>query len=157
MKPKFKTNLFNNRHVIGYHTNKLAAISSFTTNHYIFTDDELKDVLWIADQYLAHAFHVACDNDCAFYSHFVGLEGDEMVLFMKLQSSTPLFTTTRNKTAIKCFKVSCILDVHLITVLCPLIMSVRPPTHVFVHKCCMKLPLCKCMGAHDPYYLDHSP
>ena len=157
MKPKFKTNLFNNRHVIGYHTNHFADISSFTTNHYIFTDDELKDVLWIADQYLAHAFHVSSDNGCAFYGHFIGLEGDEIVLFMKLQSSTPLFATTRNKTAIKHFKVSCNLDAHLVMVLHPLVMSIRPPTHVFVHKCCMKLPPCKCMGAHDPYYLDHSP
>ena len=91
MKPKFKTNLFNNRHVIGYHTNHLADISSFAMKHYVFSDKELKEVLWMADQYLVHAFHVASDNSCAFYRHFIGLEGDEIVLFMKLQSSMPLF------------------------------------------------------------------
>ena len=127
MKPKLKTSLFNNRHVVGYHSNPLTPISSFVMNHYIFTDDELKDVLWMADQYLVHAFHIASDNNCAFYGHFIGLEGDEIVLFLKLQSSTPLFTLTRNKTAIKQFKISCNLDAHLVTILCPLVMAVRPP------------------------------
>ena len=70
-------------------------------NYYVFTDDELKDVLWMADQYLTHAFHIASNNNCAFYGHFIGLEGDEIVLFLKLQSSTPLFASTRNKSAIK--------------------------------------------------------
>ena len=60
MKPKYKTTLLHNKYVIGYHTNECSAISSFATNHYVYTDDELKDVQWIADQYLTHAFHVDC-------------------------------------------------------------------------------------------------
>ena len=140
MNPKFKTSLCNNRHIIGYHTNPLTPISSFVTNHYVY-DEELKDVLWMADQYLTHAFHIASDNNCAFYGHFIRLEGDEIVLFLKLQSSMPLFASTKNKSAIKRFKISCNLDAHLVTVLCPLIMAVRPSTHIFVHKCCTKLPL----------------
>ena len=36
-------------------------------------------------------------------------------------------------------------------------MVVRPPIHTFVHKCCTELPLCECMGGHDPSYLDHTP
>ena len=96
MKPKYKTTLLHNKHVIGYHTNEHSTISSFATNHFVYTDNELKDVQWIADKYLTHAFLVATDNKCAFTRHYIGLEGDEIVLFMKLQSTNELsFTHTK--------------------------------------------------------------
>ena len=83
MKPKFKTTLLHNRHVVGYHTNECCSVSSFATNHYVYMDDELKEVHWIADQYLIHAFHIAAAIKCAFKSHLIGLEGDEIVLYIK--------------------------------------------------------------------------
>ena len=73
------------------------------TNHFVHTDNELKDVQWIADQYLTHAFHVAADSKCAFTRHLVGLEGDGIVLFMKLQSTDTL-CFTHTKTMIHSFK-----------------------------------------------------
>ena len=42
MKPNYKTTLLHNRHVIEYHTNEWSSMSSFATNHYVYTDDELK-------------------------------------------------------------------------------------------------------------------
>ena len=99
MKPNYKTTLLHNRHVVGYHTNEHCSISSFATNHYVYTD-ELKDVDWIVDQYLTHAFHVAVDNKCAFTSHFIGLEGYEIVLYMKVLFTDKL-SVTHAKGAIK--------------------------------------------------------
>ena len=100
MKPNYKTTLLHNRHVIGYHTNKCCSISSFATNHYVYTDDELKEVHWITDQYLMHMFHISADSKCAFKGHFIGLEGDEIVLYMKVQSTDKL-SVTRDKGTIK--------------------------------------------------------
>ena len=100
MKPYYKTTLLHNKHVIGYHSNECCSLSSFATNHYVYTDDELKDVQWIADQYLTHTFHIAADNKCAFKGNFIGLEGDEIVLYMKVQSTDKL-SITWNKGTIK--------------------------------------------------------
>ena len=75
---------------------------------------------WIAEQYLAHAFHVAADNQCAFTGHFIGLEGDEIIIFMKVQS-TDSNALTQTKTTIHHFKTSCNLKAHINTVLHPLI------------------------------------
>ena len=128
MKPKFKTVLFNNGHVIGYHTNSTAAVSSFATNEYVYSDKDLKDILWASDQYLSHAFHIAADNKCSFYGHFIGLKGDEIVLYLKLQSIGP-FGSTQNKSAIKHFKISCNMDAHLVTVMHPLVTT----SHTSIH------------------------
>ena len=142
--------------MVGYHTNECCSISSFATNHYIYTDDELRDVHWIADQYLTHAFHVAADNKYAFTSHFIGLEGDEIVLYMKVQSTDKL-SVTRAKGAIKWYKTLCDLEAHLNTILKPLIWDVHSPTHHFVHKFCQTLPVHLCLGDNDSYYLDSAP
>lgn len=33
-----------------------------------------------------HTFHIAAANTCAFKDHLIGLEADEIVFYMKLQS-----------------------------------------------------------------------
>ena len=58
MKPKYKTTLFHNKYVVGYHTNNRANIQSFMTNHFVYMDNEIKDVQWIAEQYLTHTFYM---------------------------------------------------------------------------------------------------
>ena len=103
MKPNYKTTLLYNRHVIGYHTNEHCSISSFATSHYVYIDDELKEVHWITDQYLVHTFHIAADNKCTFKGHFIGLEGDEIVLYRKVQSTDKL-SVTHDKGTIKQYK-----------------------------------------------------
>ena len=100
-----------------------SVVSSFATNHYVYMDDELKEVHWIADQYLTHTFHIATANKCAFKGHLIGLEGDEIVLYMKLQSTDEL-SVTHDKGTIKWYKTSCNLEAHLSTVLRPLIRYV---------------------------------
>lgn len=119
-------------------------------------NDELKEVQWIADQYLTHAFHIAAANNCAFKGHLIGLEGDEIVLYIKLQSTDKLYIT-REKATIKQFKTSCNLEAHLNTILRPMDRDVQPPTHHFVHSCWLTLPIGICLGSHDPYYLDSAP
>ena len=47
-----------------------------------------------------------------------------------------------------------ILNAHINTVLWPLICSVWPVTHDYVHKCCLTVPICVCLGEYDPYYVD---
>ena len=123
MKPKFKTTLLHNRHVVGYHTNECCSVSSFATNHYVYMDDELKEVHWIADQYLIHAFHIAAAIKCAFKGHLIGLEGDEIVLYIKVQSTDEL-SVTHDKGTIKLYKTPCNLEAHLNTILRPLIRDV---------------------------------
>ena len=79
-------------------------------------DSELKDVQWIAEQYLAHAFHVAADNKCAFTGEFMSLDGDKIMLFLKVQltdSNSSVYT----KTTFRSFKTSCNLEAHIDTVL----------------------------------------
>ena len=76
----------------------------------------LRDVQWIAEQYLTHAFHVALDNKCAFTGEFMGIEGDELVLFLKVQS-TDIHAHTCTKSTFRHFKVSCNLSEHINTVL----------------------------------------
>ena len=83
-------------------------------------DSDLKDVQWIAEQYLTHAFHVALDNECAFTREFMGIKGDELMLFLKVQSMD-INAYTRTKSTFHHFKVSCNLNAHINTVLQPLI------------------------------------
>ena len=66
---------------------------------------------WIAEQYLTDAFHVASDNECAFTREFMGIEGDELVLFLKVQS-TDIHAHTRTKSTFHHFKGSCNLNTH---------------------------------------------
>ena len=66
---------------------------------------------WIAEQYLTHALHVTLDNECAFTREFMGIEGDGLVLFMKVQS-TDIHTHTITKSTFHHFKVSCKIE-HL--------------------------------------------
>ena len=86
-------------------------------------DDDLKDIQWLAEQYLIHVFHVASDNECAFTREFMGIEGDELMLFLKVQS-TDIHAHTHTKSTFRHFKVSCNLNAHINTVLRPLIHSV---------------------------------
>ena len=116
MKPEYKTTLFHNKYVIGYHTNNRTKVQSFVSHHFVYTDSELKDVQWIGEQYLTHAFHVALDNECAFTGEFMGIEGDELMLFLKVQS-TDINAHTRTKSTFHHFKVSCNLNAHINTVL----------------------------------------
>ena len=116
MKPGYKTTLFHNKYVIGYHTNNCTNVRSFASHHYVYMDDDLKDVQWIAEQYLTHVFHVALDNECAFIGEFMGIEGDKLVLFLKVQS-TDIHAHTRTKSTFHHFKVSCNLNAHINTVL----------------------------------------
>ena len=83
----------------------------------------------------------------------MGIEGDELVLFLKVQS-TDIHTHTHTKSTFRHFKVSCNLNTHINTVLKPLIYSVRPITHNYVHECCLTVPICVCLGEYDPYYVD---
>ena len=116
MKPEYKTTLFHNKYIIGYHTNNCTKVRSFASHHFVYMDNELKEVQWIAEQYLTHAFHVASDNECAFTREFMGIEGDELVLFLKVQS-TDINTHTCTKSTFHHFKVSCNLNAHISTVL----------------------------------------
>ena len=108
---------------------------------------------WIAEQYLTHAFHVALDNECAFTGEVMGIEGDELMLFLKVQS-TDINAHTHTKSTFHHFKVSCNLNTHINTVLQPLIHSVQPVIHNYVHECCHTIPICVCLGDYDPYYVD---
>ena len=40
-----------------------------------------------------HTFHIDAANKCAFKGHLIGLEGDEIVLYMKVQSTDELSVT----------------------------------------------------------------
>ena len=116
-------------------------------------DSDLKDVQWIAEQYLTHAFHVASDNECAFTGEFMGIKGDELMLFLKVQS-TDINARTCTKSTFHHFKVSCNLNTHINTVLRPLIRSVQPVTHDYIHASCLAVPISVCLGEYDPYYVD---
>ena len=153
MKPEYKTTLFHNKYVIGYHTNNCTKVQSFASHHFVNMDSEFKEVQWIAEQYLTHAFHVASDNECAFTGGFMGIKGDELMLFLKVQS-TDINACTRTKYTFRHFKVSCNLNAHINTVLKQLIQSVQPVTHDYIHKCCLTVPICVCLGEYDPYYMD---
>ena len=85
--------------------------------------NELKDMQWLAEQYLAHAFQVVTDNQSAFTGDFIGIDGDEIVLFMKVQT-TDSKAWTQTKTTIHLFKTLCNLKAHVNTVLHPLIQAV---------------------------------
>ena len=116
MKPEYKTILFHNKYVIRYHTNNHTKAQSFALHHFVYMDSDLKDVQWIAEQYLTHAFHVALDNECAFTREFMGIEGNELVLFLIVQS-TDIHTHTHTKSTFHHFKVSCNMNGHINTVL----------------------------------------
>ena len=55
-------------------------------------------------------------NKCAFKGLLIGLEGDEIVLYMKVQSTYEL-SVTHDKGIIKWYKTPCNLEAHLNTIL----------------------------------------
>ena len=50
-------------------------MKTLVTQHYTYTDDHVKDILFSVNWLLAHAHNVANDNRCAFKGEFMGLEG----------------------------------------------------------------------------------
>ena len=62
MKHEFHTVLFNNRYVVGYHTNLTSGAKILVTQHYTYTNDQIKELLWASDQLLAHAHHISSDQ-----------------------------------------------------------------------------------------------
>ena len=86
MKKGFRTNLFNNFYVIGYHTSNLDTVKTLATQHYTYTDEHIKDILFSVDRLLAHAHNIANDNKCTFKGEFIGLEGSNVVIYYKLQT-----------------------------------------------------------------------
>ena len=64
---------------MGYHTNLTSGTKTLVTQHYAYTDDHIKDLLWASDQLLAHAHHIANDNHCAFKGELVSLDGSKLV------------------------------------------------------------------------------
>ena len=119
MKYEFCTVLFNNRYVVGYHTNLTSGAKTLVTQHYTYTDDHIKELLWASDQLLAHAHHIANDNHCAFKGELVSLEGSKLVIYFKVE--TLVHGHTRTKAQIFQFSVTCNLDAHLNSVMCPVI------------------------------------
>ena len=41
MKPEYKTTLFHNKYIIGYHTNNHTKVLSFVSHHFVYTDNKL--------------------------------------------------------------------------------------------------------------------
>ena len=119
MKHEFCTVLFNNRYIVGYHTNLTGSAKTLATQHYTYTDDHIKELLWASDQLLANAHYIANDNHCAFQGELVSLEGSRLVIYFKMQ--TLVHGCTRTKAQILQFSVTCNLDAHLDSVLCPVI------------------------------------
>ena len=119
MKHEFHTLLFNNRYVVGYHTNLTSGAKTLVTQHYTYTDDHIKELLWASDQLLAHAHHIANDNHCAFKGDLVALEGSKLIIYIKVQ--TLVYGRNRTKAQILQFSVTCNLDAHLDSVMCPII------------------------------------
>ena len=119
MKCEFHTVLFNNRYVVGYHTNLTSGAKTLVTQHYTYTDDHIKELLWASDQLLAHAHHIANDNHCAFKGELVSLEGSKLVIYFKVQ--TLVHGCPRTKAQILQFSVTCNLDTHLNSVTHPVI------------------------------------
>ena len=152
MKREFRTFLFNNRYVVGYHTNLTGVAKTLVMQHYTYTDDHIKELLWASDQLLAHAHHIANDNHCAFKGDFVALEGSNLVIYFKIQ--TLIHGCTRTKAQILRFSVTCNLEAHLNSVMRPAIQWIRPFNHVYVHRCCSVIPVCPCLDTCDPHALD---
>ena len=119
MKHDFHTLLFNNRYVVGYQTNLTSGAKTLVTQHYTYTDDHIKELLWASDQLLAHAHHIANNNYCAFKGELVSLEGSKLVIYFKVQ--TLVYGCPRTKAQILQFSVTCNLDAHLDSVMCPVI------------------------------------
>ena len=92
------------------------------TQHYTYTDDHIKELLWASDQLLAHAHHIANDNHSAFKGELVSLEGSKLVIYFKVQKvQTLVHGHPRTKAQILQFSVTCNLDAHLNSVMCPVI------------------------------------
>ena len=92
---EFRTFLFNNRYVVGYHTNLTGGVKTLVTQHYTYTDDHIKELLWASDQLFTHAHHIANDNHCAFKNDLVALEGSNLVIYFKVQTLVHGCTRTK--------------------------------------------------------------
>ena len=86
MKQGFSMNLFNNSYIIGYHTNSSNTVKTFATQHYTYMDEHIKELLFSVDRLLAHTHNIANDNKCAFTGEFISLEGNNIVIYYKLQT-----------------------------------------------------------------------
>ena len=152
MKRGFRTTLFNGTYIVGYHTSDSNVMKTLVTQHYTYTDDHVKDILFSVDRLLAHAHNVANDNRCAFKGEFMGLEGRNIIIYYKLQMVVR--GRTRSKAQIRRFDVLCTLDAHLDSILLPMVQWIHPPSHKYVHLCCPQCPVCLCLDAYDPHILD---
>ena len=85
MKRGFRTTLFNGIYIVGYHTSDSNIMKTLVTQHYMYTDDHVNNILFSMNRLLAHAHNVANDNRCAFTGEFMGLEGRYIIIYYKLQ------------------------------------------------------------------------
>ena len=125
MKCEFHTLLFNNRYVVGYHTNLTSGAKTLVTQHYTYTDDHIKELLWPSDQLLTHAHHIANDNHCVFKGDLVALEGSKLIIYIKVQ--TLVYGHNRTKAQILQFGVTCNPDMLILIQLCTLLYSGSDP------------------------------
>ena len=61
-------------------------MKTLVTQHYMYTDDHVKDILFSVNWLLAHAHNMANDNRCTFKGEFMGLKGRNIVIYYKLQT-----------------------------------------------------------------------
>ena len=85
MKRGFRTTLFNGTYIVGYHTLDSNVMKTLVTQHYTYTDNHVKDILFSMNRLLAHAHNMANDNRCTFKGKFMGLEGRNIIIYYKLQ------------------------------------------------------------------------
>ena len=88
MKQGFRTNLFNNSYIVGYHTSSLDTVKTFATQHYTYTDEHIKGLLFRVDRLLAHAHNIANNNKCAFTGEFIGLDSEYCYLLQTSNNSS---------------------------------------------------------------------
>ena len=134
MKQGFSMTLFNNSYVIGYHTNSSNTVKTFATQHYTYTDEHIKELLFSVDRLLAHTHNIANDNKCAFTGKFMGLEGSHIVIYYKLQ--TMVHGRLHTKAQELRFDVLCNFDTHIDSILRPIIHWIHPSSHIYLHQCC---------------------
>ena len=124
------------------------------TQHYTYTDDHIKELLWASpDQLLAHAHHIANDNHCAIKGDLVAFQGSDLVIYFKVQSM--VHGCIRTKAQRLQFGVTCNLDAHLNSTGCALLYNGSNPLMMcHVHQCCSRIPICPCWDTCDPHGLD---